>query len=268
MFSRYLKWLTNRWYKWTTRVIGFLNLGLLSIVLAVMRPRLPPRKSGPILELSAFKEAKYTGFLAGSFFVYWANYYTFYYVSRCPVIDVRGNSVLTNPLQIGSYGTQVLDLPYSSATILVVIINGAGLPFRILIPMVTDRIGIINVIVPIMFLWAIVAFSWLAVHDLVGYYAFTVVYGIVAASFQCLFPSAIARITPRLNTLGTRLGMAFSISAIASLTGPSVGGAIQISSGGSFRNAQIWAAVVTFVSFLFFVAVRLHMGGLNFKVKC
>jgi MFS family permease len=133
--------------------------------------------------------------------------------------------------------------------------------------MVSDRIGNLNVIVAISLAWFIVSFTWLAVHDVLGYYAFTVVYGIISASFQCLFPSTIARITPRLDTIGTRLGMAFSVGAIASLTGPSIGGAIQMSGGGSFRRPQIWAATVTLVAFLFFAAVRLHMGGLSLKAR-
>ncbi|KAI8633553.1 MFS general substrate transporter [Xylariaceae sp. FL1651] len=235
-------------FAWSTRVIGFLNLGILSIAFAFMRPRLPPRKSGPLLELGAFKEPVYTGFLVGSFFAFWANYYTFYYIA--------------------SFGTQALNLPYTSASILVVVINGAGLPFRILVPILSDRIGPLNVIVPVSFVWFVVSFTWLAVHNVSGYYAFTIVYGIVSASFQCLFPSTVARITPRLDTIGTRLGMAFSISAISSLTGPPIGGAIQGSSGGSFRNPQIWAAVVTFVAFLFFSAVRVHIGGLSIKARC
>ncbi|KAI0814024.1 major facilitator superfamily domain-containing protein [Xylaria sp. FL0064] len=232
-------------FAWTTRVIGFLNLGLLSIAFTFMRPRLPPRKSGPLVELGAFKDFRFAGFLFSSFFIYWANYYTFYYIA--------------------SYGTQSLSLPYSSASTLVVIINGVGLPFRILIPMVADRIGNFNVIIPVLLIWSIVSFTWLAVHDIAGYYVFTVVYGIVAASFQCLFPSTIARITPRLNTLGTRLGMGFSVSAISSLTGPPIGGAIQTASGGEFRAPQIWAAMVMLLAFLMLTSVRLHMGRLNFK---
>ncbi|KAI1302891.1 major facilitator superfamily domain-containing protein [Xylaria venustula] len=235
-------------FAWTTRVIGFLNLGLLLIAFAFMRPRLPPRKSGPIVELGAFKDPRFAGFLVSSFFLYWGNYYTFYYIA--------------------SYGTQALHLPYSAASTLVVIINGVGLPFRILVPMVADRIGNFNVIVPITFIWAIVSFTWLAVRSTGGYYAFTVVYGIAAASFQCLFPSTVARITPRLDTFGTRLGMAFSVSAVASLTGPPIGGAIQTDSGGGFRAPQIWAATVTLLSFVLFTSLRLHMGGLNLKVIC
>lgn len=64
-----------------TRVLGFLNLGLLAIVVAFMRPRLPPRKSGPLVDFSAFREAPYALFVSGVFFVVWAIYYTFYYVS-------------------------------------------------------------------------------------------------------------------------------------------------------------------------------------------
>ncbi|KAI0104646.1 major facilitator superfamily domain-containing protein [Nemania sp. FL0031] len=235
-------------FAWTTRVIGFLNLALLSIAFAFMRPRLPPRKSGPIVEIRAFKEPKFAGFLISAFFVFWANYYTFYY--------------------IGSYGTQALNLSYSSASILVIIINGVGLPFRILVPMVADRIGNMNVIVPVSLIWAVVSFTWLAVHNVAGYYAFTIVYGIVSASFQCLFPSMVARISPRLDTIGTRLGMAFSVSALASLTGPPIGGAIQTASGGGYFAPQVWAATATLVSFVLFTALRLHMGGLSMKVKC
>ncbi|KAI0516960.1 major facilitator superfamily domain-containing protein [Xylaria bambusicola] len=235
-------------FAWTTRVIGFLNLGLLSLAFAFMRPRLPPRKSGPILELGAFKEIKFTGFLCSAFFVFWANYYTFYYIA--------------------SFGTQALNLPYSSASLLVVIINGVGLPFRIIVPMLADRIGNLNVIVPVALIWAIVSFTWLAVHSISGYYAFTVVYGITSASFQCLFPSTVARITPRLDTIGTRLGMAFSVSGLASLTGPPIGGAIQAASGGGYLAPQIWAATVTFIAFVLFTAVRIHIGGLSLKARC
>ena len=68
-------------FAWTARVLGFLNLGLLAVVLVLMRPRLPPRKSGPVIDLSAFKEPTYAFFVAGLFFVIWPIYYTFYYVS-------------------------------------------------------------------------------------------------------------------------------------------------------------------------------------------
>jgi MFS family permease len=68
-------------FAWTVRTIGFLNLFCLCIVLYFMRPRLPPRKSGPIIEFSAFKDPVYALFVSGMFFIIGPLYFIFYYVS-------------------------------------------------------------------------------------------------------------------------------------------------------------------------------------------
>ncbi|KAI1344478.1 MFS general substrate transporter [Xylariaceae sp. FL0016] len=234
-------------FAWTARVLAFINLACLCVVMAFMRPRLPPRKSGPIVDFSAWKEPVYVGFVVGIFFLMWANYYTFYYIA--------------------SFGSQVLGLPYSSAAILVIILNGAGLPFRVLPPLIADRIGPINVLLPVTVVWVIVAWCWLAVDGLPSYYVFTVFYGIVSGSFQCLIPTTVASITKHLDTVGTRLGMAFGVVSFASLTGPPIGGAIQGATGG-FTDSQLWAAAATTVAFAFFIAVRIYRRGLDWRARC
>ncbi|KAI5921969.1 major facilitator superfamily domain-containing protein [Camillea tinctor] len=235
-------------FAWTARVLAFINFTALATVLAFMRPRLPPRKSGPLVDLSAFKEPVYSGFVAGLFFLMWANYFVFYYIA--------------------SFGTQELGLPYSSASLLVIILNGAGLPFRVVPPMVADRIGPINVLLPTTTIWVIVTFCWFAVKDLRGYYAFTVFYGICSGAFQCLTATTVASITKRLDTVGTRLGMSFAIVSISALTGPPIGGALQAATGGKFIAAQAWAASVTTVAFFFFLGARVYRGGWNPMTKC
>lgn len=67
-------------FAWTTRVLGFLNLGLLAIAFTFMRPRLPPRSTGPVVDWKAFSEPVFVLFVAGIFFVLWNVYFTFYYV--------------------------------------------------------------------------------------------------------------------------------------------------------------------------------------------
>lgn len=69
-------------FAWTARVLGFINLGALSLCVAFMRPRLPPRKSGPLIDWSAFREPVWNVFIVGWWLVMWSNYYTFYYVSH------------------------------------------------------------------------------------------------------------------------------------------------------------------------------------------
>lgn len=90
-------------FAWTTRVLGFLNLGMLSIVLVFMRPRMPPRKSGPMVDFSAFKEPTYAFLVAGLCLVMWAVYFTFYYVSTYYVPLAPSFLMLALILYSGSY---------------------------------------------------------------------------------------------------------------------------------------------------------------------
>jgi len=235
-------------FAWTTRVLGFLNLGLLAIVVAFMRPRLPPRKSGPLVDFSAFREAPYALFVSGVFFVVWAIYYTFYYVA--------------------SFGVEIMDMSYSSAALLVILINIIGLPARIIPPYFADKLGQLNLMVPTVFCLAIVSYCWIPVTNISGLYGFTVMYGLVSAGFQCLIPSTVASITPDLSMVGTRLGMAFSTFSFAALTGPPIGGALQSAMGGRYTGASAWAASVTVLAGVLILLARVAKGGWELHVKC
>lgn len=152
-------------------------------------------------------------------------------------------------------------MEFSAASLLVVILNGSGLIFRVIPPLIADKVGPLNVLVPVALLWSLVAWSWLAVDSVPSLYAWTVFYGIATGSFQCLMPTATASITPRLDMVGTRLGMAFAIMSIASLTGPPLGGYLQTSSGGSFTSSQVWAASMVSGGFLLVVFTRYRKAG-------
>lgn len=71
-------------FAWTTRVLGFVNVAILATVLAFMRPRLPPRKSGAIIDWTAFREPLYTLLNIAVFFQVWCIYFTLYYVRPDP----------------------------------------------------------------------------------------------------------------------------------------------------------------------------------------
>ena len=122
-------------------------------------------------------------------------------------------------------------------------------------------------VTPLTFAWFIVAFSWLAVRTVPGYYCFAIFYGIVSGSFQSLIPTCIASITKHLNMVGTRLGMAFSITSFAALTGPPIGGALQGGQGGSYVGAQVWAAAAVMVGCAFFVFTRVTQQGWRLESK-
>lgn len=71
-------------FAWTVRAIGFVVIFNSAVALALVKSRLPPRKSGPLLELSAFQEKPYALFTLGMWFVLWATYIAYYYVSPTP----------------------------------------------------------------------------------------------------------------------------------------------------------------------------------------
>lgn len=69
-------------FAWTVRIIGFINLACLGLALAFLRPRLPPRKSGPLVEWQAFREIPYLCAVSGFTFVFGALFFVYYFVSR------------------------------------------------------------------------------------------------------------------------------------------------------------------------------------------
>src|SRR5687768_9418388 len=140
-------------------------------------------------------------------------------------------------------------MPYTDAATLITIVNGVGMPIRVLVPLLSSKIGTLNCLCTMGLATSIVAYAWLGVTDQTGLYVFTTLYGVATAGFQCLMPTGMASITTRLNKVGTRLGMAFSVASFAGLTGPPVGGAIE-DGGGGYRGAQAWAAVVTMMGAL------------------
>lgn len=71
--------------------MGFVVLFMVIITLAHLRPRLPPRKAGPLVKWSAFKEPAYMLFTLGVFLLYWTLYFAFFYVCyQTNIYDLLG----------------------------------------------------------------------------------------------------------------------------------------------------------------------------------
>ncbi len=56
-------------FPWTMRALGFIQLGCLAICNIGIRPRVPPRKAGALVDWKSFKETSYVLFAVGMFFV-------------------------------------------------------------------------------------------------------------------------------------------------------------------------------------------------------
>lgn len=61
-------------FPWTVRVMGFVMMVGMVTAAKFFQPRLPPRKSGPIIEWTAFAELPYLFFCMSTFFLFWGIY--------------------------------------------------------------------------------------------------------------------------------------------------------------------------------------------------
>ncbi|KAJ9161741.1 Monocarboxylate permease [Coniochaeta hoffmannii] len=199
------------------------------IIKLLLRPRLPPRKSGPLVECSAFLEPTYALFTCGVFLLFWALYFCFFYM----------NTFATSP----EVGIGLSDL---AAANLVVVISAIGIPVRPLLGWAADRrLGALPTMIVSSAVLGVVLFAWIPVRDVGGLYAWSVVYGIATGATQGIFVGALASLTKQADKMGTRFGMVCSVLAFASLAGPPTAGALIQAEGGGFLGAQIWGGAVT-----------------------
>lgn len=56
-------------FGWTMRSIGFFQAGSLAIALICLKPRVAPRKAGPLIEWAAFRELEYSFYAVAAFLV-------------------------------------------------------------------------------------------------------------------------------------------------------------------------------------------------------
>ena len=79
-------------FGWSIRCLGLLVLVMMVLVNLLLRPRLAkPKVMGPMIDVVAFKNPTYILFAIGTFLLYWALNFGFFYVRRlltciCPVV--------------------------------------------------------------------------------------------------------------------------------------------------------------------------------------
>ncbi|KAI5460993.1 MFS monocarboxylate transporter [Mariannaea sp. PMI_226] len=235
-------------FPWAVRCMGFVVLVMMVIVLGLLRTRIPPRKSGPLVEWAAFKEGSYMLFTFGIFLLYWTLYFGFFYIQV--------------------YASEELGLSQAAAVNLIITINACGIPIRAPCGYLADRyIGPLNCLIPWVALCGILMFCWAALDSIAGLYVFAAFYGLASAAAMGLFAGTVPSLTKDLDKIGTRVGMILTLMSLGPLTGPPVAGALIERSGGSYLPGQIWAGVSLLVAVAALVGARVIRTGLSLKVK-
>ncbi|SLM39700.1 Major facilitator superfamily domain, general substrate transporter [Lasallia pustulata] len=233
-------------FGWTVRVMGFVILANHAIVITLARARIPPRTTGSTIEWAAFKELPYVLFTIGMFLTLWGVYFTYYYVTP--------------------FGRDIIHVSPSTSITLLLILNGVGVPGRIVPALLADRyFGVLNLLIPTVFCAGVLLYCWTAVHSMGGQIVFVIIYGYFGAGVQGLFPATLSSLTTDMKKMGVRIGMVFSIISIACLTGPPLAGALIQKREGDYLYAQIFGGTVMVCGSLTLIAARIAQTGWNLK---
>ncbi|KAF2646889.1 MFS general substrate transporter [Massarina eburnea CBS 473.64] len=235
-------------FPWTVRVMGFIMLVVGSCYCSLLKPRLPPRKSGPLFELSAFREPAYTFYLIGLFLFSFGVFFAFYYIS--------------------AFAINVLHAPYSTSINLLLLLNGVGLFGRLIPAFIADRfLGPYNMLLPLVLITAVMLYCWAAVDSIPSLYAFAGLYGFFSAGYQGLFPAVLSTLTKDMTKAGTRNGMGLAVVGLSALIGPPIAGALVQKNGGRYFVAQMWGASMMLAGGCVIFIGRVSITGWNFKVR-
>lgn len=235
-------------FGWTVRAMGLVQLVTLCLANFLLRPRVPLKRSGSMVDLASSKEKPYTCFAAGVFLVrhhiprslsfsqetgpvltclqtFWGLYFAYYYLASFAI------SQLNPPFS------------YTDSLNLLLVVNGVGKIGRSIPNAIAHRFGYITVLIPVTLTAGICMLAWPAVSTAGGLYAWASIYGIAAGAFQSLFLPALSDLTTDAQKTGVRMGMVFTLNSIATLTGPPIAGTIIRKSGGHYLGAQVFAGV-------------------------
>ncbi|CAI7581360.1 unnamed protein product [Penicillium palitans] len=199
---------------WAVRVMAFIMLGTLLISVAVMKPRLPPRKSGPLINVEALRDPVFVIWLFAAFFIFIGLYIPFFYIEQ--------------------YGIN-LGISRDLSFYMLIIMNAGSVPGRVMPSIIADKIGNLSVMIPSVLLTGILMLAWISVESQSGLIAIAVFVGLTSGSIQAVLPATVAFLCPDLSKLGTNIGMTLFASGLGLLIGSPVAGAIldhQRTSGG------------------------------------
>ncbi|KAL9103343.1 MAG: hypothetical protein Q9163_001609 [Psora crenata] len=228
-------------FPWTVRVICLIVFCTLFPANIITRERATRKRKGPpLMDWTLFYDIPFLLMTAGLFFAFWGIYIGFYYI----VIYAQTN------LHISSH----------TAISLLITLNAANLPGRLLPPLLSDCcLGPLNTLIPCTLLASFFLYVWIGSTSLVGFTMTLCAYGFAAGGVQSLYNAAVWEMSKlkhrrdgprpvygRTETddsfLKVRLAVVLSAIGIATLTGAPLGGLLITRMDGGYLGAQLFAA--------------------------
>lgn len=194
---------TNLGFAWSVRITAFVMLPILAFSLITVRSRLPPRKTHFFLP-KAFQSHLYLARIVAIFFLFFSTFSGLFFVSAYAVLRDMYNTL---------------------ADRLVAILNGAGVPGRIIPGILGDKVGRLNALLAARISTAALLFLWPKVVLEAGIIRFTIPIGFTSGAIISGASVAIKLCTSDTRDVGTWRGQGLSIASFAAVGGDPANGA-------------------------------------------
>lgn len=235
-------------FGWTVRIMGLVMLFNMAIILTLVRSRLPPRTSGAIIDMSAFKDLPWVLFVISTFLMFLVLLFALTYIEL--------------------YGTRVIGISHQTSITILLALNAVGIPGRVIPCLIADYyLGPINTVVPCACLCALMFFVWIEIHSFRGLIGFAIAFGLVNTACQVLATASMSSLVKDPQKMGTRMGMALTILSVATLTGSPIAGALIDMDDGNFFYAQLFGGCVIALGAMVMVAARISQTGWKLAVR-
>ncbi|KAI9065491.1 MFS general substrate transporter [Trametes sanguinea] len=226
-------------FKWAMRIIGFIEIALLSFQFVTVERRLPPKKrTGPFIDFGAFKSVPFTLYCCSSFLAFLGIYTVLTY------IDV-------------SAASEGLDPNFSFY--LLAIANACSAIGRLAGGLLSDRVGPLTVMTPATFAAGILTYAWPFATSVGGNIAIAIVYGYASGVYVSLLAAPVVRMG-KTHDVGVRVGMSMTVVALGAVAGPPISGAINAATGG-YKFTGVYAGTTVMVACCFLLATRYALMG-------
>lgn len=164
---------TNVGFGWSIRIVGFMQLALLTLATILINPRPLPTGRGTKPNMDLLKTPGYILTVAGLCMTYFGLLVPFYFIPQYAIH--RGTSV-------------------NLAFYMVSILNAASFFGRIVPGILADMYGCYNILTTAVLFSAIIAFCWTAATSTVGIVFFTLAYGFTSGTILSQQTAAFAQL--------------------------------------------------------------------------
>ncbi|KAF6218353.1 hypothetical protein HO133_005700 [Letharia lupina] len=194
------------------------------------------------MDWAMFTDVPFLLMSAGFFLTFWGIYFSFYFIV--------------------AYAQSHLHLDNHASVTLLILMNGANLPGRLLLPLLSDRLlGPVNTIIPCIFATSVLLFTWISATSHTGITVVACFYGFFSGAVQGLYNPVIWKFADDPLKKGVRVAFVFMWISIAALTGSPIGGVIIKRENGGYLGAQLFAALTVLVGGCLMVAARYAKEG-------